>query len=153
MTNQAEHTPTPWAIVGDFGRRVVKGKNDYTIIGIERWAKDQDAAFIVKACNEFDQNQALIAELVAALKDCGKMPHAPVECSPNPSERHARSCLTKPAPLSPKPRPRHELSRHSPNLLHPWFSKPCLLSCRNPTIKALTRRARPARAGNLTRPA
>ena len=82
MINQAEHTPTPWAIVGDFGRRVVKGKNDYTIIGIERWAKDQDAAFIVKACNEFDQNQALIAELVAALKDAEKL------CTANARDEH-----------------------------------------------------------------
>ena len=100
---EAAHTPTPWFAnqCGIFGRPPSKpgdpwensiactGDDDE---GNENTANEQvaNAAFIVRACNSYDDNQKLIAEMLAALKVARI--HAP-SIRLAPERRHTISIL------------------------------------------------------------
>lgn len=72
MTPSAKHTPTPYhywqAKSGDFSINRLEGKKSTknVCIGIR---KEEDASFIVKACNAYEKDQEIMRKLAKSLDD------------------------------------------------------------------------------------
>jgi hypothetical protein len=82
MTEEQKHTKLPWELVNDRGLVFIKADRtdpshpyDIEVMGDDTnedlYPDEQklaDAAFIVKACNAYYENEAIKAELLAALE-------------------------------------------------------------------------------------
>jgi len=67
---EGKHTPTPWKRGEASNNIIIKDSYEIQIHGGEGDEPvDEDMAFIVKACNAYDSNQATIRELVEALEE------------------------------------------------------------------------------------
>jgi len=92
MTEEHKHTPLPWIFQenrsGMISNDVVPESGGNTIAA---YTGKEDAAFIVKACNVYYENEAIKAELLAALEVC-------IDMRKNPegvSYQAAKSALAK----------------------------------------------------------
>jgi hypothetical protein len=77
--NTATHTPTPWNVLAGETTIDANANGHHWIVadtlsdGLRdaetREIDAENAAFIVRACNEYDAREALVADLVAALRE------------------------------------------------------------------------------------